>query len=278
MRPSPAMRGPVMNTTPYYRLLGPLSVMMQGKEVPIKGKRHKALMAVLLLEANNVVDIESLIDAMWGESPPMTAKSQVRICVSELRRRFSLSGEWAGIETHPSGYLLRVPDGTFDLFRFTGLVREGRRAADVGHTESAAADLRAALDLWQGPIAPGVESLLVRSAAARYEEDRLTVLEEYFDLELLVGNHSRVVGELTREVSQNPFRERMCGQLMLALYLSNRQVDALSLFQSTRRRLVDDLGLEPSRALRDIEDAILSGAVAPLPDARFRAKVLSPLK
>ncbi|WP_083924278.1 AfsR/SARP family transcriptional regulator [Nocardiopsis lucentensis] len=253
-----------MQNNIHFRILGPLSVRIFNKEAAPRGKRQKILLTMLLLNSENIVDMDRLIDATWGDRPPATAKNQIRICVSELRRKFQSHGLHDIIETHSSGYLIRIPEDSLDLTRFGALVVRGRQAIHTGDTSAAAEALSTALGLWQGPIASGVDSPLVRSISTQHHENRLSVLEEYFDLELRRGGHHRIIGELTHYVAEYPFRERLCGQLMLALYQSNRQVDALELFHSTRRRLADDLGLEPSHHLRELENTILTGAVPDL--------------
>jgi DNA-binding SARP family transcriptional activator len=150
-----------------------------------------------------------------------------------------------------------------DFHWFKELTVRGRAAADDGRLDEAVALLRSALDLWTGPIAAGLGSALVRAAAVRLEEDRLSVLEDCFDLELQLGRQGRIIGELTSHVNEHPFREKLCAQLMLALYRSDRQVDALQLFRITRRRFCDELGIEPSENLRALEHRILTRDLSP---------------
>jgi len=241
-----------------YRLLGPLAAEYAGEHIRLGGCRQQILLTMLLLEANQVVHLERLIDAIWDESPPASARNQVRICVSGLRRQFAAKGGGDVIETHPVGYRILVTKDALDLYRFEELAASGRAAASDGRLDEAVALLRSALDLWTGPIAAGLDSALVQATAVKLQEDRISVLEDCFDLELQLGQQRRIVGELTSHVSDHPFREKLCAQLMLALYQSGRQADALALFRITRKRLSDELGIEPSENLCALEHRILT--------------------
>lgn len=241
-----------------YRLLGPLAVEYAGEHIRLGGLRQQILLTMLLLEANQVVHLERLIDAIWDESPPASARNQVRICVSGLRRQFALKGGGDVIETHLVGYRILVAKDALDLHRFEELAACGRAAAADGRLDEAVALLRSALDLWTGPIAAGMHSALVQATAVKLQEDRISVLEDCYDLELQLGRQRRIVGELTRHVSEHPFREKSCAQLMLALYQSGRQVDALEFFRITRRRFSDELGIEPSENLYTLQHQILT--------------------
>ena len=240
-----------------YQLLGPLAVESAGEGVRLGGLRQQTLLTMLLLEANQVVHLERLIDAIWNQSPPASARNQVRICVSGLRRQFATKGGGA-IETHPVGYRIRVAREALDVYRFIDLAAGGRVAACEGRLDKAVALLRSALDLWTGPIAAGLDSALVQATAVKLQEDRISLLEDCFDLELQLGRQRRIVGELTSHISEHPFREKLCSQLMLALYQSSRQVDALEFFRITRKRFSDELGIEPSENLRTLEHLILT--------------------
>jgi DNA-binding SARP family transcriptional activator len=247
----------LMDTEFRFKMLGPLEVEHSGTDIRLGGFRQQTLLAMLLLEVNRPVRLDRLVDAIWNNAPPRTARNQVRICVSALRRQFAEAGRARLIETHRIGYLLRVPRGTLDLHCFEKLVALGRAAADEHRMESAVGLLRSALDLWRGPIASGLNSALVCALSAKLHEEHLTVLEECFDLELRLGRHRRIVGDLVSYVAAYPFRERLCAQLMLGLYRSCRQADALETFRNTRQRLVEDLGIEPGEELRTLEHSIL---------------------
>ncbi|GAA1186040.1 hypothetical protein GCM10009654_49510 [Streptomyces hebeiensis] len=242
-----------------FRLLGPLRVECAGASLRLGGPRQQTLLALLLLEANRVVQMSSIIDAIWDERPPASALSQVRICVSSLRRSFADLGAADVIRTRPSGYQLHVDREALDLYRFQDLVARGRARAREGGLEEGVGLLRASLELWQGPVAAGLGSLKLRNAAAFAEEERLSVVEECLDNELRLGRHHTIIGELRDHAAEHPFREPFTAQLMLALYRSGRQAEALELYREVRARFVGELGLEPGAALRSLESAILAG-------------------
>ncbi|MFC0847782.1 BTAD domain-containing putative transcriptional regulator [Streptomyces noboritoensis] len=241
-----------------FRILGPLEVECAGRKVRLGGFRQQALLATLLLEAEHVVPIERLLEAIWEDTPPASAKGQVRICVSAIRRQFVGAGVGDLIETHPAGYRIRLPSTALDLARFEHLAALGRRAARDKQPEQAVDLFRSALAQWKGPVAAGLESRVLRQAATMLREEQLSVLEECVDLELQMGRHRKVVGELYRQVAENPYREQMCAQLMLALYRSGRQADALRQFRETRTLLSAELGIDPGESLRTLERAILA--------------------
>ncbi|WP_238419300.1 AfsR/SARP family transcriptional regulator [Streptomyces taklimakanensis] len=217
---------------------------------------------MLLLEIDRVIEAPRLIQAIWGESPPATARSQIRICVSSLRRQFAAGGVAATIETHKTGYRLRAPAEETDLHLFGDLLARTRAQARVTDRESTVRMFREALGLWRGPIGAGLDSPLLESIALKYHEDRYSALEDCFELELELGNHRKILGELARHVAEHPFRETLAAQLMLALFRSGRTADALALFRKTRRMFCDELGIEPGERLRSIERFILGDATA----------------
>ncbi|GGV21791.1 hypothetical protein GCM10010495_41790 [Kitasatospora herbaricolor] len=238
-----------------FRILGPLAVEFSGQPIRLGGARQQALLTILLLEANHVVPIERLVDAIWNDAPPASAKNQVRICVSGLRRLFADRHPGAVIETRASGYIIKVPNGALDLGEFGELTFRGRAA---GNTTEAVELLRKAIGLWRGPIGSGLDSRLVESLATKFHEERLSALEDCYDLELKLNRHRQIVGELSGHVAEHPFREKMCGQLMLALFRSGRKVEALELFRSTRRKLSEEMGIEPGESLRELQYSILN--------------------
>ncbi|OKJ19331.1 transcriptional regulator [Streptomyces sp. CB00316] len=217
---------------------------------------------MLLLEANRVIGVGRLIEAIWREAPPATVRSQLRICVSGLRRLLSAAGVAAQIETHPSGYLIRVPRAHLDLSHFEDLLSRARAEARSASPENAVVLFQQALQLWQGPVGAGLDSELLETVALKVNEDRLSAIEDHIELELALGRHRQILGELTRHVTENPFQESLCLQLMLALYRSGRTAEALSVYRDTRRRLARELGLEPSEKLRMMERMILDGRSA----------------
>ena len=253
-----------METGLRFGLLGPLEVLAGGQAVHVGGARQRVVLAMLLLEAGRVVQLERLIDAVWDDQPPATARSQVQIAVSELRRRL---GGPALILTHPTGYLVRLPEHALDVTRFRQLAAEGREAARRGDAAAATVALRASLGLWRGDAAAGIGSRLVQGAAVRLNEERLAVVEECVGLELALGLHQTVIGELRELLTRHPFRERLHAHLMLALYRSGRQAEALAAYREAHRLLADDHGLDPGGELRALERAILDNHPALDPPA-----------
>src|SRR5262245_31585942 len=235
-----------------FRLLGPLEAFEDGRPLPLGSRQQRAVLAILLLHANEPVATDRLIDGVWGDRPPPTAATTVQVYVSRLRK--ILGREL--LVTRPPGYMLRVASDQLDLGRAERLI-----AAAQGTTELTrrAALFRDALALWRGPaLAEFAYDELARAEIERLEELRLTTLESAVEAELELGRHTEVAGELETALDQHPLRERMRAQLMLALYRSGRQADALAVYRDGRRRLVDDLGLEPGPELRQLEQQILA--------------------
>jgi len=234
------------------RILGPLEVIEEGHSLALAAGKQRALFAILLLHANEVVSRDRLIDELWGERTPASAAKSVQIYVSQLRK--ALGAADTRLLTRPNGYELLVEDRELDLDRFQDLVDEAREAPPG----DAATKFRAALDLWRGPpLADFRYEPFAQGEIARLEELRLVVVEERIEADLALGRHSDLVGELDALVTAHPFRERLRGLLMLALYRSGRQAEALLVYQQTRDVLVSELGLEPSRELQELEQAIL---------------------
>jgi predicted ATPase/DNA-binding SARP family transcriptional activator len=233
---------------PVFSLLGPLTATVDGSPLELGGQKRRALLAALLLRAGEIVPRDDLIDSLWGEEPPDTARNTLQVYVSQLRKLLPEGF----LETTPSGYRLAIDATTVDVFEFEGLAQAGRSALTIGDATSAAETLRRALELWRG--AP---TDLPQAEVLRLEELRLTALEDRVDADLALGRHAQLVGELEGLAAQQPLRERLRGQLMLALYRSGRQADALAVYQRARRTLVDELGIEPGESLRRLERAIL---------------------
>jgi YVTN family beta-propeller protein len=268
-----------------FLVLGRLEVRIDGWAVPLGGPKQRVLLALLLLNGNEVVSRDRLIDALWGERAPASGDRALDTYVSRLRA--SLGGE--RIERHRPGYLLRVEPGELDLERFESLLEQGRTAAAAGDPATARDRLRDAVGLWRGRALADLESeRAIGVEAERLEERRLLALEGRIDAELELGGGAELVGELERLVSEQPFRERLVGQLMLSLYRAGRQAEALAAYQAFRRRFADELGLEPSAELRMLErrileqDASLAAAATPatvaptrrIPRARMLAAVV----
>jgi DNA-binding SARP family transcriptional activator len=232
-----------------FRILGPLEVAEGGRQVAIAGSKQRALLAILLLHPNAVVSRDRLIDELWGASPPETAPTALQIHVSQLRK--SLGRDV--IVTRAPGYMIRVEADELDLERFEQLVEEAR-----GKDAAAAAEtLREALRLWREPPLADLDGSVALPERGQLEEQRLSALEHRIDAELELGLHGEQVPELEALVREEPLRERPRAQLMLALYRSGRQAEALDVYSKGRRLLADELGLEPGDELRRLERAIL---------------------
>jgi DNA-binding SARP family transcriptional activator len=233
-----------------FRVLGPLEVRRDGQEIRVPAPKQRALLGLLLLHANEPLSPERLVDELWGEAPPPTARESLRNHVHALRR---LLGPDV-LERRTSGYVLHVEAGELDLAMFARLVAEARRA----EPRERAAKLRSALALWRGP--PLVEfpsEPFAQHEIARLEEERLSALEDRIEVDLELGQHAALVPELESLVQRYPLREAFWGQLMLALYRAGRQAEALAAYRRAHRKFVDELGLEPGVRLRDLQRAIL---------------------
>jgi DNA-binding SARP family transcriptional activator len=242
-----------------YGILGPLEVRAGDRVVALRGARQRELLAVLLLHANEIVSSDRLIDDLWEGDPPPTATKMIQNGVSQLRKLLEPQGEGEQLlVTRSPGYLLRVGSGELDADRFESLAAEGRRELATGDYAAAVERLGEALALWRGPaLVDFVDAPFARAEAARFDELRSAATEDRIEAELALGRHADVVPELEALVAQHPLRERLRGQLMLALYRSGRQADALRVYQETRDVLVEELGLEPSPALQRLEKAVL---------------------
>ena len=233
-----------------FRVLGPLEVTDRDRPLSLGGIKQRSLLAILLLHANEVVSSDRLIDELWEEAPPRTAAKSLHVQVSRLRKQLG-DGR---LTTRSPGYVLHVDPSEFDLTRFERLVGEARTA----EPEAAAQMLREALALWRGrPLADLAYQRFAQTEIARLEELRLAALERRIDGDVASGRHAEVVGELEALVAEHPLRERPRAQLMLALYRSARQAEALEAYREARRVLSEELGLEPGEDLKQLEEAIL---------------------
>jgi predicted ATPase/DNA-binding SARP family transcriptional activator len=234
-------------------ILGPLEVRRDGATVRVGAAKERTLLAILLLRPNEVVSRDRLVEELWGEERPATAEHALQVYVSKLRR--TLGREL--LETHAGGYALKVQPDAIDAFRFERLVEQGRTELRTD-AASAAETLRAALGLWRGPaLADVAYEQFAQSEIGRLDELRLTALEERLEADLRLGRHTQLVPELEAAVAEHPLRERLRAQLMLALFRSGRQADALEAYRNARGTLLDELGLEPSVELRELQAAIL---------------------
>ena len=228
-----------------FRILGPLEVVENGRQVELGGAKQQTLLAILLLNANEVVASDRLIDALWEEEAPETGRKALQVYVSQLRKAIGKDR----LQTKPPGYALMVERDELDVERF-------QRLADSGQFE-------AALSLWRGPaLSQFGYQRFAQTEIARLEELRHACLEDRIEADLAAGRHSSLIGELEALVAEHPLHERTRAQLMLALYRSGRQADALDAYQAARHALVEELGIEPGRALRELEKAILQQAPA----------------
>ena len=226
-----------------FRILGPLEVVADGVTLDVGGPKQRAVLAMLVLEANRVVSSDRLIDALWDEKPPEQALKTLQVYVSKLRK---VVGKEV-LQTRAPGYVLRVEPDQVDAARFEELQQRG--------------DPHDALALWRGPpLADFAYQRFAQGEIERLEELRLACLEDRIERDLAEGRHAELVAELEGLVREHPLRERLRAQLMLALYRSGRQAEALEAYQAARRTLVDELGIEPGRSLRELERAVLTQA------------------
>jgi DNA-binding SARP family transcriptional activator len=237
-----------------FRLLGPMEVLDGDTPVVLGGLKQRALLARLLVSPNRAVAVDRLVDDLWPEPVPDSAAKMVQIYVSQLRKLLP-SGV---LVTRPPGYLVEVDADAIDAVRFDRLRRTGHAALDAGDARAAAARLREALGLWRGEALAEFAEPFAQLERDRLDELRLVCLEDRVEADLIAGRHTELVAELAAEVVRLPLRERLRRQSMLALYRSGRHADALAVYQEFRRRLHDDLGLEPSLELRELQRRILN--------------------
>jgi DNA-binding SARP family transcriptional activator len=234
-----------------FRVLGPLEVSDETGPLLLGGQKQRAVLALLLIEAPRPVSTDRLVDALWGEQPPRTAATSLQNFISQLRKTLGSDV----LVTKPPGYALQISPEQVDLARFRSLTAEARATADPS---SRSAGFRQALELWRGPPFADVEfEAFAQPEITRLEEERLSAVEERIDADLEAGRHAELVGELEALVERHPVRERLRAHLMLALYRSGRQAEALDAYQHARRTLVEQLGIEPGRDLQQLHGEIL---------------------
>jgi DNA-binding SARP family transcriptional activator len=251
-----------------FRLLGPLEVIRDGAPVDISGHRQRSLLALLLVRARQLVPTERLVDELWGEEAPRTATTSLQNAISQLRR---VLGPQV-LQTRTPGYVLDVEPESIDVHRFERLLRRARGEA----ADERAATLRAALDLWRGaPLAEFELEPFAQAEIRRLSELRLAALEDRIEADLELGLAAELIGELEGLIEQEPLRERPRGHLMLALYRSGRQAEALTAYQDARRVLTEELGIDPSTPLQQLHGAILrqEAGLEPGPHATAPAEV-----
>jgi DNA-binding SARP family transcriptional activator len=239
-----------------FRILGPLEVVGEHGPLRLGGPRQRATLAILLLNVNRVVSVDRFADDLYAGAAPVTAVTQVQRQVSELRKAL---GAESMIETRSPGYLIRLLPEQLDLDRFERLTDEAGHALSREEARLATDLLREALGLWRGaPLADLSYEPFARASIERLEEIRLAAVEQRIEADLALGRHADLVAELEQLVAEHPLRERFCGQLMLALYRSGRQAEALDVYREAREALVAELGIEPTTALRKLQQAILA--------------------
>jgi DNA-binding SARP family transcriptional activator len=254
-----------------YRLLGPIEAGVDGGVLDIGGPKQQALLAVLLLSANEPVSRDVLVDRLWGERPPAGAQHTLEVYISRLRKTLEPVAGGPVVLTRPGAYVLQAPGERIDVRRFERLAGEGRRALAAGAPGRAAAVLREALALWRGvPLAEASDEPFAQAQIARLEELRAGVLEDRIEADLALGRHGDVAGELEALAAAHPLRERLYQQLMIALYRCGRQAEALAVYRSARKTLVEELGIEPGPGLKRVERAILEQDVSLDPPALRR--------
>ncbi|MEU7859946.1 tetratricopeptide repeat protein [Nonomuraea sp. NPDC049141] len=226
----------------------------EGRELPSLAPRHRAFLGYLLLHSGTVVSVERLIEAMWGPTPPDTARAQVHAALTAMRRTLRAADAAHLVRTRPAGYLIAPEAGRLDLQEFATLVAEAESEPAL-----AVPTLRQALALWRGPAFAGVQAHFADSARARLEDRRLAAVERLVELELAAGRHAELTDQLAAELTAHPLRERLAGQLMLALYRAGRQVDALAVGREYRHRLADEQGLDPGHGFLAVEETVLRG-------------------
>jgi DNA-binding SARP family transcriptional activator len=256
-----------------FRILGPLEAGEGSRRARLTGGKQQALLALLLLHAGRVVPVDRLVDDLWGEDVPETAQKMVQVYVSRLRKQLPTGV----VQTRPPGYLLALDGHSLDLQRFEELAERGRAALAGGRVEEAARLLGEALALWRGPALAEFEEPFALVEAPRLEEQRLACLEERIEADLAMARHGELVGELEALVARHRHRERLRGQLMLALYRSGRHAEALETYQSFRRMLADELGIDPSARLKELHRRMLQQDAALEPAARPVAAAAGPV-
>ncbi|SDD96494.1 AfsR/SARP family transcriptional regulator [Actinokineospora iranica] len=243
-----------------YRVLGPLQVIGSG-ETPraLKAAKVKILLATLLVRANEVVTLDALLGSMWGNHGPRSARTALHVYVSQLRKFLGEDGAGASpVQTCAGGYLLAADQADIDFLVVERLIGDGSRLLAAGDDDAAAKTLAAALSMWRGSTLHGLhDSPLLRNAAIRLDELRVSAVEMRVEADLALGRDRHLIGELLTMVSEHPFREAFYRQLMIALYRSERQSDALRVYSQLRGTLNRELGLEPCRILRALHQAIL---------------------
>ncbi|MFL5861688.1 MAG: BTAD domain-containing putative transcriptional regulator, partial [Solirubrobacteraceae bacterium] len=246
-----------------FGILGPLQVIGDdGRELALGGRMPRAVLALLLLRANEVVSSDQLVEELWADAAPASGAKGLYVHVSRLRRALAVGHsdpDGERLVTTAGGYVLRVGPEELDVQRCERLIGDGRSLVAGGRPDQALAALSGAVELWRGDVLAEFQyDAFAQGEIARLGELRAAVLEERIAVEMLLGREAQVLGELERLVRDYPYRERLRGQLMLALYRTGRQAEALAAYRAGRSALVDELGIEPSVELRQLHEAILA--------------------
>jgi DNA-binding SARP family transcriptional activator/class 3 adenylate cyclase len=245
-----------------FRILGPLEALDGGRVVALGGSKQRALLALLLLHANEALVSDRLINELWGEQPPAAASKTLKVRISRLRKALASgadNGSPALLVTRDHGYELQLDLEHLDARRFERRLAEGRSELAAGRARRAASALEEGLALWRGrPLDDLAYEPFAQREIARLEDLRVAALEQLVEAKLALGRHAEVVGELEALIDEYPYRERLRAQLMLALYRCDRQTDALQAYRDARRKLVEEVGIEPGERLRELERAILA--------------------
>ncbi|TML29522.1 MAG: hypothetical protein E6G26_03470 [Actinobacteria bacterium] len=258
-----------------YRILGPLEAFDGERALSLGGTRQRSVLALLLLRAQEALTRDVIIDELWGETPPPTAAKVLQNCISALRKELPDGG--AALRTVGGAYALEVASGELDRDRFEQGLAKGRAALAAGESEEAAEQLRTALALWRGgPLSDFSYEHFAQEEIARLEELHVEAVEDRIDADLAGGRAEGLVAELEALVGRHPLRERLRRQLMLALYRTGRQAEALAAYRDARRTLLGELGIEPTRALQELEKAILAQDPAIDVEPRRAARAAAP--
>ena len=239
------------------RLLGPLEVENSGQRLTLTAPRERSVLSLLLLEANRVVSIDRLVEVLWGEFPPATARVQIQICISAIRRSLTRIGAPGVVETRPPGYQFCVAPEVIDIHLLDALVREAGVALQDNRLSAAETALTSALDLWAGPLLADVDNEVVESHRVSLAGRRLALVEELYAIKLQRGATAEVIAALRILVTQNPLRESLHAQLMEALFLAGQRADALKVYRRAARLLKYELGIPPSRRLVTLMEQVL---------------------
>jgi DNA-binding SARP family transcriptional activator len=246
----------------WFGALGPFECTWDGRPLNLGGSKQQMVLALLVLEANTVVSVDRLLEWVWQEDAEPRNAATLQVYMSNLRRLFTTASEQLGrplIVTRRPGYELQLEEDESDLLLFESLRREGERASESGSHATSVIAFRAALKLWRGEPLSGLPIDAIHAGVTtRLQLTRVTVMEQTAEAELAVGRHREILGELQTWVSEHPLDERLRGHLMLALYRCGRQADALSVYREGRELLVEELGIDPSRELRELESRILN--------------------